>query len=258
MASEGSPLLVLMFDPRGKEKPYLRRGRPQDLVVDEFGHATRDIMHPKKDRLLIRLEHFLNPNVKQPDAYEHLQRRLLTLEGEVAQGEWSTVGLDSITFAELAARKLHQYRLNRAVKEPRLWWAGSTDMLEELLMCTLGSFACNVVVVAHISEDKDEVAGTFVRNPMAPGRLQKRLASAYGELWRQYVTRNEEGDRVYLLQTQGDDRFNAASQIEAPDGSVPDYRVIRAHETAPLEPIHVILYGESGSGKSTTLGTFAR
>lgn len=259
MASNGgSPLLVLMWDPLGKERPYLRRGRPQEPVVDDYGLRTREVWHPKRDRVLIRIEHFLNTNPQKPDAYEHFQRRILTLEDEVAEGRWGTVGLDSVTFFELAARKLHQYRLNRTAKDPRQWFAGSTDLLEEFLMIKLGALPCNVVVVAHISEDKDEVAGTFVRNPLAPGRLQKRLASAYGELWRQHVTLDESGERSYRLQTQANGTYNAASQIDAPDGCYPSYKSVWGEAEGPHDPIHVVLYGESGAGKSTTLATFAK
>lgn len=229
------PMRVLMWDPLGKDTPFVKLGRAQDPVKEKGENRWRSILHPKKDVEIARIDYFHNTKLTSPDAYEHYQARILEVEKEVAKEKIATVVFDSITFAELAARKLHQYRLNATARDPRQFFAGSTDLLEEALMITLGGFPCNLVVIAHVDEDKDEVAGTFVRNPMAPGRLRKRLSSGYQELYRQYVYRDEGGERTYGLQTKADDRFNAASQIGAPDPCYPSYKALWAENGATRE-----------------------
>ncbi len=130
---------------------------------------------------------------------------------------WATVVVDSVTFMEIAARMSHQFILSPRAKEPRQWWAGATDDLERMLMIRFGSLPMNVVVLAHIDEEKDELHGTFVRSPKAPGRLRKGLAAGYGELYRAYVQRDAQRVPSFWLQTRSDAMFNAASQIGAPD-----------------------------------------
>lgn len=217
------PMLVLAFDPYGKETPYLKRGIVAE-GEDEFGTRTQDVLSKKSGGLLIRVEHYIDFDPSKPEAYSRFLARLTRLNKDV--DEFQTIVLDSVTFMELAARKLQQYKINPNSKEPRQWFAGSTDTLEEVLMIRFGALPCNVVVLAHVDEDKDEVHGTYVRNPSAPGRLRKRSPAGYGELYRAYVKKAEGGDRKHLWQTRSDSLFNAASQVGAPDPCDQDYRMI--------------------------------
>jgi hypothetical protein len=163
---------------------------------------------------------------QQPQAFRRFRNRLTRLEDDLAAGGFQTVILDSVTFMELMARKEAQYVLNKTSKEPRQWFAASTDALEELLMIRFGSLAINVVVLAHIDEDKDEVHGQYVRHPAAPGRLRKRSPAGFSELYHAYVARDESGAPEYLWQTRSNALYNAASQISAPDPVPQDYNLL--------------------------------
>ena len=233
------PIYVAMWDGIGKDMPYRKRGQATQVFDDTeiSGLQYREVWlvddegHAKSKRPIIRIDYFMDVNPKDPRAFERWQARLVDIEDFLIAGKFKTLVFDSTTSAELLARKLHQHRLNKTSKDPRQWFAGSTDLLEESLMGALPSLiTTNVVVVSHISEDKDEVAGTFVRNPLAPGRLQKRLASRYGEFYRAYVSRDDDGERYWALQTTIDDRYNAATQIGAPDPCEPTYNALFAEE----------------------------
>lgn len=230
------PLLVMAFDPYGKDAPYWRLGEPSGLEMDDLGSPIRTVASRKSGRLLARIEHYLDEDPERPDAYARFRRRMATLRGDAIK-EWATLVIDSVTFMELAARKLEQYKLNPTARDPRQWYAGSKEALEEMLLGRVGALPINVVVICHVDEDKDELHGQMVRNPAAPGKLSKRLPAGYSELYRAYVTRDDAGQRVPLLQTRGDAMYNASTQIPAPD---------------PCDPVYTALWSEADERRSTS------
>ena len=229
------PMIVFCFDPYGKEQPYLRRGAALGELMQPEGGVPYQDVYNKKGEVIIRVEHYLDADPDDPKAYRVFRARMAVFHTEYET--WRTAVVDSVTFMELAARKYEEKVLNpmpsgRSIAakgegfDIRKWWAGSTNALEEMLMMRFGSLPMNVVVCCHVDEVQDIVEGTMVRNPNAPGRLRKNLAAGFSELYRTFITRNDEGQRVYLMQTQGDNRYNAASQIEPPDPCEPHYAAL--------------------------------
>jgi len=55
------PMLVWMFDPWGKELPYVRRGTRRDGGTDVHGTPITEVMSKRDpDKLLVRIEHYLD------------------------------------------------------------------------------------------------------------------------------------------------------------------------------------------------------
>jgi len=213
------PLIVFYFDQVGMDLPYLRVGHPTDLVPYP-GHdfAYRDVLDDDGE-LLIRVQYFADMDPTNPRGFKAFLKRLQDFYHEYT--DWRTAVLDSVTMFELAARYNEKYFLNPKTKDPRQWWAGSTDAVEQALMSSFGALPINVVVVAHSSEDKDEVNGTFVRTIRAPGRMSKGAAAGYSEVYRAYVPRERgpQGEALYYLQTQPDGLYIAKTAINAPNPS---------------------------------------
>ena len=224
------PMLVIAFDPLGKEGPYLRRGIVSPEMEGEVGQPLV-VVESKKNpgKTLVQVEFFHDTEVDadgkyRPVAYRQFLQRFPDLYQEVRDQKWATIVIDTLTFMELSARKLSQYDLDKTSREPRRWFAASTDMLEEAIMCRLGGLRTNVVILAHVDSDKDEVAGRMVFNPAAPGRLRLRLGGGYPEVYVSHVKRDEKGGISYVLQTRADARYNASSVfLEAPDPCEPEY-----------------------------------
>ena len=212
------PMLVLLFDPPDKATPYFRRGAVQS---HEWG---AEVIYA--DRRTIRVEYYHDRSIgkaaPKPSAYRRFRERVDDLFTEYR--EWKTIVIDSLTFMELAARKNEQYVLNPTSRDPRQWYAGSTETLEEMLLMVFSNLSTNVVCCAHIDEKRDEVHGNMIYNPALPGRLSRRLPAGYGELYRAYVARDDEENLVHRLQTRATDEYNASSQIQAPDPCVPLYQ----------------------------------
>jgi AAA domain-containing protein len=228
------PALLLMFDPLGKEGPYLKRGVVSPELEGEVGQPLVVVESRKTPgKTLIQVEYYHDTEVDddgryKPQAYRRFLRRFPSLYEEVRCGKWATVVVDTLTYMELSARKLSQYDLDKTSREPRRWFAAATDMLEEAVLCRLGTLRCNVVILAHVDNDKDEVAGITVSNPAAPGRLRTRLGGGYPEVYVQHLRRSKkDGTLEYYLQTRADGRYNASSvYLEAPDPCSPDYNAL--------------------------------
>lgn len=244
------PMLVLSFDPVGKTvRPYYSRGNPLPEVQGDVGQGLV-LVESKKNpgRTIIQLEYFHDDELKadgelEPVAYPRFLSRLPSLYDEVRAGMWMTVVIDSLTAMKLATRNLHQFKLNKGDKDDRRFDKLATDDLEQALCCRLVSLRCNLVLLAHVDKDKDEVAGAMVNQIAMPGRLAKSdgLASRYPEM---YTIRRERDtkDRSVIrrwLQTQPDAAFNCMStQLDAPDHIAPDYKNLWLNYDA--------LHGEGG------------
>jgi hypothetical protein len=209
-------MLVFAFDPRGKDEPYRKRGSEITEGEDEFCPWV-EIRNDKGN--LIRLEYFHDLEPENPSAWRRFRSRLR----DVSDIAWRTIVFDSITFMELCARKYDEYVENKGARDKRQHYGASKEGIEEVAIMRTAGYRCNVVTIAHIDETKDELHGTFIRNPAFPGKLSKRAGAAYGELYRCYVDVDNDGNRNFVAQTISDRGFNAATQIGAPDRCVPSY-----------------------------------
>lgn len=217
------PMVVFFFDALGKDGPYLKWGRANAATVTEdFDQWQTPVKHiDAGDKGYIRIEYYsdISPEQRSWEAFEwRMKERAFHNEG------WATLVVDSVTFMELCARMYARHVVNPQTKEPRQWFGYSTDALEYALLVQLQAFPGNVIVLAHIDNNKDEMLGTFIRQVAAPGRLTSRneLAAGYAEIYKTYMM-HDQGEDHYLLQTRKDMLFFAASQIEAPNPCWQDY-----------------------------------
>lgn len=218
------PQLVCLFDSQGKEMPYIRAG----VEADRNDDGTIAVYDASGEQI-IRIEPYHDLQPENPTAWSRFRKRVTTLSQEM--NIWKTITLDSVTLAEIAARYESQFKLNKESKDPRQWYAYSTEELERLVMVRLGALPCNVVLCMHIDEVivqdannlggvsiaiKDNINGIRLASAAAPGRLRKRLPAGYNTLVRTFI-RVEGGQRRYLWQGQADNTYNAGSNcIELP------------------------------------------
>lgn len=211
--------------------------------------------------LIAQIEHYIDADPQAPTAFSAFQQRMGRFHHEYPTWMQGTVVIDSVTFMELACRKNEQYVVNRSARDPRQWWGGSTDRLEEILLMRFGSLPMNVAVVCHVDRQKDDVHGSMVRLPSAPGRLTKGLGCAFSEVYHAYVGTDDKGQREHLLQCQPNNLYSAESQIGAPEVCWPDYESLWENADAagePRVPLHCLVYGDFGAGKSTFVATFPK
>lgn len=130
--------------------------------------------------------------------------------------KFKTLVLDSITTFS-AATLAHIVKSNPGIKrtvskqgqQPGLQDYGILRREFQKLIPGLLSLPCNVVMLAHMTIEKDEATGQILRHAMMDGSFAKELPIYFKEVWRAFV--DEKG--VRWAQTQSDRQYNCRSQI---------------------------------------------
>jgi hypothetical protein len=232
-----------------------KREKGPEWLLDPRGTRFYDVRQDGK--LLLRVGSYHDPVVERPAGMSRFTSFLPAFSQQVGEGQWGGIILDSTSSMNLSGRKWHQYQLNPDTSNQLQWYAGATDLAEEILSCQLPALPCHVIAVFHVAREKIEAEGSMHRQPFVPGRRlaeSKSVAACFPELWYLYSTTTVEGKKVRLLQTDTDERYIAGTCVGIPD----DMRVWK--DTAkvwagiiPLVkgPLHVALYGDPHTGKST-------
>jgi hypothetical protein len=220
------PLLVLGFDPPDKMTPYTRLGRREIFhdqgFYDQVGIGVTDVIDKVSGEHLVRVEHYGDPDPANPTAYQRFTARVPHLAAEAPS--WGTVVLDSITFVQYAHLRWNERVLNPGYKDPRLWYGDLKREMVTQLMSRFVWLEANVVVIAHVSDKKDEFAEGTLRGVNAVGTLGSELPAGYGETYHAVVVRDKDTKEfIYRLQTRSDNLWYSASQIQAPNPCELDY-----------------------------------
>lgn len=223
------------------------------------------------DGQLTRIEYYHEEDVDRPTAYSRFLTRMGWIHQEYSY--WKTVIPDSVTFMELCSRKVHEKVWNPVPNgktkqtltkgdgvDPRQWFGGSTDDLEEMVIMRFGALPMNVVAIMHIDERKNEVSGEILRGPNLPGRLSKRGigGAAYQEFYHAYRVPDQAqpGKYIHQLQTAPRNGFAATTQLSVPDPCWPTYEAMWQNWNGARPNVHCAVYGDYGMGKSTFAATW--
>jgi hypothetical protein len=236
-------MLCMGFDPYDKMMPYLRLGNEAALdptaakFYEDLGIAARDVVDRETGDLLVRIEHYADPDPTNPSAFDAFERRMVEFSREAPQ--WATVGVDSLTFMMRASMVRAQIRRPMQLFAPgtdtRQWYGIVKFDIESVLMSRAPWWQTNVAVLCHTKEDKDEFAEGILRGIRAPGTLSKDAPTGFGETHRAYVQR-EKNERKYLLQTRSDTIWFANSLVcQAPDPCRGTYEALWENWNADLK-----------------------
>ena len=224
------PMLVIMTDPPGKEKPYCDRGIAHDIEAGDSCYIRNVYSKSEPEKLIIRIEYWGEPNPADPKMYGMWIARSVRLERDIAEMGIRSIVLDTATYFELAARYYSMGRLNKDVKDGRQHYAFSTNACEQYILMRFPNFLlCNSFVLCHIDDQKDESNdgdGVVTRKMVAlPGKLPNKAAGGYGEVWRIYV--DDGGNRQLQTQARAGSAFDCKSLLGVPDGTYPHYEAIK-------------------------------
>ena len=215
---------------------------------------------------MITLEYYndLSPESQVYGCFDlRMEERRFSDEG------YATIAFDSATSMALASRRYSEYLNPKWRARPGSEsgekaylkrYGAVTDYLEEALVTRVSGLQMNVVTLAHVAKEKNAINGEIVKHPAAPGRLADKgqmLASFYSEVYYAYVMKGQGGELLYCLQTQNDGQMYAKSQIQAPNPCFAEYGALWENwGPAARPPIHCLVYGDPGCGKTTFLTSF--
>jgi len=237
-------------------------------------------------KLLIRIEHYSDPNPRDPRSFPLFEARMMKLERDVELLKVGTVGLDSFSYLLMGALKYDQYKFNpglvgdtdiekaknaRLTKHALQWYGAASLAADDYARGALpGLVSVNSVLIAHLG-NATEAHPDAAHQIAAYGQTPAQVPSAYSEVWRTHTRLVEaEGGAAklgYFIQTRNRDGYKCKSALELPDPLVfvPDkgYDLIRANAgwkggVGPNAHIKAVIVGESGTGKSTLLASFAK
>jgi len=226
------PMLVFGFDPAGKEKAYMDRGKASDIKKGDQCFYREVYSNTEPSKVIIRYEYWGEPNPFKPTAYPRFVARTTGLEAEIEKIGYQTIVADTATFFELSARAYSEHSFQKDSKDGRQHYAFSTHACEQYLMMRWPNLLlCNSIVCCHIDDQKDESdEGTVIRKMAAlPGKLPNRITGGFGEVWRVYYAGKDKANKpIHLLQTQQrpGNNYDCKSLLNIKDGIPPHYEAL--------------------------------
>lgn len=218
--TEGN-LKVLCYGNSGSGKTCFAAGFPTPILYLDFdGKVDSAALFYKKDQ--VRLEQIDVRQMQRDLATDPIDELMSIIDKELIPQEkegklkYSTVVLDSITtFSALCLE--HIVKTNPGIKrvickqgqQPGMQDYGILKREFQKLIPGLLSIPCNVIMLGHISMDKDEITGEIIRGPLMDGSFAKQLPIYFKEVWRSFV--NEKGQ--FRAQTRPDSKYDCRSQI---------------------------------------------
>jgi len=218
---------------------------------------------------IIRIEYYNDSDPEQmPTAYE---RYLMGIR-EINSAKYRSIALDSFSSALRSARWAEQFIHNAGAKgQAQLkWWGESKDRLERNLAGPFRSFTCNTAVIGHVGSKPDNQRGTQIYGIDATGSLSQSLPRDFGEVYFLDVIRDNDGKKIYWTQTEKDDKMFAKTHLGIEDGFAVHYAtayndLVQASTKPNLKeddhftmPLHCLIYGDSGAGKSLFAASFPK
>ena len=159
------------------------------------------------------------PTVSTDEIYTRFQTKLMEMENKIKEGkfEYKTVVFDSCTlFWEALMRWVIKTnpgikRVSENVPAQNDYQIAGSQFRHILLR--LAAFPCNVLVTGHIKTDKDDETGRMEFKPAVSGSLVNFIPALFEEVYRAYVSTDEDGKKTYLAQTHNDGKYDCRSQI---------------------------------------------
>lgn len=231
VATWEKPILLLEWDPVGKEGPLLRRGKPTDFLKGEFCYYREVYSTKDPTRLIARIEYWSEPNPFKPSAYGRWIKRSASLEADIAAWGIKTVVLDTANFFWLAA---HNYGIevdHPNNKQGQAHYGYSNTAVQQTVMMRIPNLlTVHSLVTCHEAEEvveHDQDIGKETRiMPAFAGQLPRLIPGGFSEVWHLYVAKDGV-TRLFQTRRRPDKPNDCKTLLQLPDPIVAHYEAIR-------------------------------
>lgn len=220
MKLEGN-LKILLYGNSGSGKTCFAAGLPYPILYLDFdGKADSAALYHKADTA--RLQNIDVRNLSQNFSSNPIAELMQIINKELIPQEKSgemkfkTLVLDSITTFSSQTLK-YIVDSNPGIKrvetkqgmQPGMQDFGILKREFAKLIPNLIALPCNIIMLGHISTEKDEISGEIIRGPAMDGSFARDLPIYFKEVWRSYV----DDKSVHWAQTKSDSKYSCRSQI---------------------------------------------
>lgn len=214
-------LKILLFGAAGSGKTCFAASLPTPMLYLDFDNKVDSaaLFHKNDKERLENIDvRVLAPILVQSPMVELekiIQDELIPQQ-RAGQMKYKTLVLDSLTVFSAAALK-YIVETNQGIKRPvskqgqqptRTDYGILKREFQKLIPGIL-SLPMNVIMLGHISTERDDITGEIIRGTMLDGSFGKELPVFFKEVWVSRV--DEKGN--HLAQTRSDSRFSCRSQI---------------------------------------------
>lgn len=234
-------LKLFVFGPSGAGKTCFATSFPKPMYICDFDGKLSSAVNywrSKNPSQLDGIEYDTfapTPGISVQQVFEQFKTKFnehIKL-GKEGKFPYKTYVIDSVTlFAEYLMKenlRLHP-EIKRFVKDiPVLQdYLINSTMFKNYLAAIL-ALPSNVVVIGHISNDKDENTGMITKKPLLSGKLADEIPIRFAEVYHAFVS-SKDGETKHILQTRGDQSIVCRTQItELPKFIDSDYESILKH-----------------------------
>lgn len=207
-------LKALVYGEPGSGKTCFAASLPGPVLYFDFDNkvssAARYYVNNKS--LLNNIEVVNLSSILHDSPINEMNKRVTELANMQKKGEYpfKTLVLDSITTFSSACLA-HIVRTNPGIKrvataqgnQPGMQDFGILKREFQRLIPGLLTLEMNVIMLGHVSVDKDENSGEIIRGVSMDGSFAQQLPIYFEEVWRSFV--DDKG--IYRLQTKSDSKF---------------------------------------------------
>lgn len=217
--TEGNLKILVMSEP-GVGKTVFAAGFPYPMLYLDFDNKVDSaaLFYKNDPERLAGIDvRVLKPTLEKGpiDQLEEIIAKELIPGQHKGEMPWKTIVLDSITTFSAAVLQ-HIVKTNPGIKrvpskqgaQPCMQDYGILKREFQKLIPGLLSLPCNVIMLAHLTTEKDEATGEILRHTSMDGSFAKELPIYFKEVWRAYVEKDKR-----FAQTQSDGKYNCRSQI---------------------------------------------
>lgn len=219
--STDGALKILVYGNAGSGKTCFAAGMPHPILYLDFDNKVDSAaMFYKNDKTRldgIDVRNLSKTLVTNPiEQMERIIKEELIPQQKNGTTKFKTLVIDSVTTFSAAVLN-HIVQTNPGVNRVKSAQGAQPGMQDygilrrefQRLIPGLLGLPCNVVMLGHISVDKDEHTGAIVRGPLMDGSFAQQLPIYFKEVWRSY--RDDKGK--HWAQTQSDYQYQCRSQI---------------------------------------------
>jgi len=214
-------LKILIYGKAGSGKSCFAAGLPYPtLYLDFDGKVDSAALYYKSDAARLENIDVRNLSKTMVDSpitqFEQIFSQELIPDLKAGKMKYKTIVLDSITTFSNAVLN-HIVATNPGVnrtktaqgQQPGMQDFGILKREFGKIIPNILSLPCNVIMLGHISQEKDEITGQIIRGPLMDGSFSQQLPIYFKEVHHAY--RDEKG--AHWAQTQSDFKFECRSQI---------------------------------------------